>query len=182
MDLVYLISTFISEHFGLVIGILIIFASISSARKKAKRAQQEYDSEEYQDQRNFDYEETYEERKPPKSFKELMAEIEAELREETEAKPWDIPREPKKAVKQEKPFSPIPEGQSAYPSREPGKAAVKPVTPKVSMPPSVSVPGDLTSSDITKEKVSVKPKAKQNDLVTAVIMSEVLGTPKGLEK
>ena len=87
MDLVYLISTFIADHLGLVIGILIIFASISSARKKAKRAQQEYDAGEYQDQRDFDYDETYEERKPPKSFKDLMAEIEAELREETEAKP-----------------------------------------------------------------------------------------------
>ena len=191
MDLIYyliailqLLIEFVIENIGFVIGIVIIIAGMASSRKKAKRAKQaEEASKEY---RPFD--EDYKESPAPKpfakTFKNLMAEIEAEFNEQQEAKPWDIPQEGRGSAEGRPQRTPsgFPEGGSAYPKKAPVQPKVKntAVPPKPTVEPAqVVIPGDLTASN-PGEKPRKKTK-KPNDLVTAVVMSEVLGKPKGLQ-
>ena len=80
MDFIYLfesIVSFLFDHIGLLIGAAILFLSVSSARKKAKRAaEQEEQSGEFQQTQTG------------KTFRDIMAEIQAELESESEQKPW----------------------------------------------------------------------------------------------
>lgn len=198
MDLIYyliaivqMLIEFVIANIGFVIGILVIVMGMVSSRKKAKRAKQAQEvSKEYHQGRFSEYYEEEEYGEPPapkpfvKSFKDLMAEIESELDNAPEPKPWDIPREGRGYSTEGRPqktSSGFPEGTSAYPKKAPVQPKVRdtsvPSSPTVEPSP-VFVPGDLTA--INTEKPRKKTK-RPNDLVTAVVMSEVLGTPKGLQ-
>lgn len=204
MDLTFIIDMImelIVDHIGLVIGAVILFLSISSARNKAKKAaEQEENAGEYREQ-------------PGKTFRDIMAEIQAELESESEQKPWAdaAPKAPQKPpvppIYREESAAPMhPSGEGPHPwersvNRAPVSPKVEPkntpVTPKavpsnipvkpgvrphsVPMAEAIEVAGDLTKSDLSQTVKKVKKTAKRNELVTAVIMSEVLGKPKGLQ-
>lgn len=217
MDIAYLIEmilVFVIDHIGLVIGILIMAASISSVRKKAKQAREEQETN-GQGQQS----------RPVKSFRDLMAEIEAELEEDEDWKPWkettpQAPQTPVPPQRTEAPKGPnipplyreesagrqFPPQEGPHPwERSVNRAPVSPkaapqyspVTPKaapsnIPVKPGVhpqsaplaadmNIPDDLTKSDAIKAKKKTNRPAKRNELVTAVIMSEVLGKPKGLQ-
>lgn len=192
MDLIYNLIAFVIENIGIILGILIIFSGMVSSRKKAKKAKQAQEaSREYRQKRFRENEpmEEYEETPAPKpfakTFKNLMSEIEAEWNDRSEEKPWDFPQEGRGFSPEGRPQrmpSGFPEGGSAYPRKAPVQPKVRntAVPPKPTVEPvPVSIPGDLTATHTAK--ASPKEPEKRNDLVTAVVMSEVLGKPKGLQ-
>ena len=191
MDLIYylfavieLLIDFVIANIGFVVGIVIIIAGMVSTRKKAKRARQEEETPgEYRDF-GGEYEESPAPKPFVKTFRNIMEEIEAELNEKPEAKPWDLPGEGRGSTEGRPQRTPsgFPEGGSAYPRKAPVQPKVRatnvPPTP-TTKPAEVVVPGDLTAANAeTKPR---KKAARPNDLVTAVVMSEVLGKPKGLQ-
>ena len=206
MDLTFIIDMimeFIVDHIGLVIGALILLSSITSVRNKAKKAaEQEENSGE-----------SNEPQQPGKTFRDIMAEIQAELESDSEQKPWADaapkapPKPPVPPIYREESAAPMhPSGEGPHPwehsvNRAPVSPNVEPkntpVTPKtapsnvpvkpgvrphsVPMAEAIDIAGDLTKTDLSQTVKKVKKTAKRNDLVTAVIMSEVLGKPKGLQ-
>ena len=160
------IFDFIMDNIALIVGLLVLVSSVYSARKKKRKARVEAEQSQG---------------KPSeaKSFKEIMAEIEAELDE----KPWEDEAEPEE------------------PRRK--KAFSHPYAPPTEVPRDVNIPTAVLSEipplrpteraaeEDTKEaaekQLKVIKKKRNNpfsgdDLVTAVVMSEILGTPTALRR
>lgn len=171
MDPILSIVEFIFDNIGAVVGVLIIIAGMGSAHRKAKRAQEERKTiGDYREECPGEYEAPiFEEpqRKPEKSlFQDLMAELE----DSTGKKPWEI------SVPEERPTPQKPVVTASLLKKN-LRAAAAPSKP---LPPEVPISGDrITSKESSAAGKGELPKIG-NELMTAVIMSEVLAKPKGL--
>lgn len=168
MDPILSILELITDHIGAIVGVLIILAGMVSARRKARRVQEEreaYDRSE---------ESTFPEGPKKNVFWEQMNPWEGEWPEPSEAKPWELPS------MEEPPLPKKPITPSVAPSAAPKKPSAAPQTAAKPLPPKVQLPGDLTADAAEKGQAASKKAPRRNELVTAVIMSEVLAKPRGL--
>lgn len=174
MDPILAVMEFILDNIGAVVGVLIIVSGMVSAHRKAKRAQEERKTiRDYREEHHGEYEAPVFEEPQAKPKGSLFSDLMAELEESAEKKPWEI------SVPEERPAPQKPTVAASLP-KKPLRAAAAPAKP---LPPEVSVPGDLTASkgekDASSAGKSELPKIG-NELMTAVVMSEVLAKPKGL--
>lgn len=168
MDPILSILELITDNIGAVVGVLIILSGMVSARRKAKRVQEEreaYDRSE---------ESTFPEGPKKNVFWEQMAPWEGAWPEPSEAKPWELPS------MEEPPLPKKPITPTVAPPSAPKKPSAAPQTAAKPLPPKVQLPGDLTADAAEKGQAASKKAPHRNELVTAVIMSEVLAKPKGL--
>lgn len=168
MDPILSILELITDHIGAVAGVLIILAGMVSARRKARRGQEEREA--------YDRSEgsTFPEGPKKNVFWEPMDPWGGEWPEPSAAKPWELPS------MEEPPLPQKPITSTVAPAAAPKKPSAAPQTVAKPLPPEVQLPGDLTADAAEKGQAAAKKAHRRNELVTAVIMSEVLAKPKGL--
>lgn len=174
MDPILVVMEFIFDNIGAVVGVLIIIAGMASAHRKAKRAQEERKTiRDYREEHHGEYEAPIFEEPQAKPKGSLFRDLIVELEDSAGKKPWEI------SVPEEPPAPQKPTVAASLPKKN-SRAAAASSKP---LPPEVSVPGDLTASKGAKD-VSFGGKGELpkigNELMTAVVMSEVLAKPKGL--
>ena len=167
------IFDFIMDNIALLVGALVLFSSVYSARKKKRKA--------------AEAENPPQEASAPKSFRQIMAEIESELDE----KPWE-----------EEDDEPLPEERK--PDRRGGKKFDHPYTAPSDASGEIKIPVQTVLPEIpllrpteraaAKDKIAAAEKQLQvikkkkndpfdgKDLVRAVVMSEILDKPKALRR
>ncbi|MGM9566676.1 MAG: hypothetical protein ACI3W6_00635 [Clostridia bacterium] len=160
------IFDFIMDNIALLVGLLVLVSSVHSARKKKRKAKAESEN-------------PAEKPSVSKSFKQIMAEIESELDE----KPWDEDDEPEKP-RRKKAFS-HPYAPPTEVSREVNiPAAVLSEIPPLQ--PTERAAVEEMKETVEKQLKVIKKKRNNpfsgSDLVTAVVMSEILGKPKALRR
>ena len=166
------IFDFIMDNIALLVGALVLFSSVYSARKKKRKAASEA---EHPSQGSS----------APKSFRQIMAEIESELEE----KPWDeeepSPAERRSDRRRGKNFG-HPYAASAGASGEiniPVQAVVPEIPP---LRPTERAAAEDKIAAAEKQLQVIKKKKNDpfdgKDLVRAVVMSEILDKPKALRR
>ena len=168
------IFDFIMDNIALLVGVLVLFSSVYSARKKKRKAAAKAEN-------------PPQEASAPKSFRQIMAEIESELDE----KPWDeeedepSPEERKPDRRRGKKF----DHPYAAPSGASGeiKLPVQKVMPEIPpLRPTERAEAEDKIAAAEKQLQVIKKKRNDpfygKDLVKAVVMSEILDKPKALRR
>ena len=167
------IFDFIMDNIAVLVGLLVLFSSVHSARKKKRKA--------------AETENPPQEASVPKSFRQIMAEIESE----PEEKPWDeeeeepSPAERRSDRRRGKNFG--------HPYAAPAGASGEINIPVQAVIPEIP-PLRPTERAAAEDKIAAAEKQLQvikkkkndpfdgKDLVKAVVMSEILDKPKALRR
>lgn len=167
------ILDFITDNIALIVGLLIIIFSVHSSRKKKRKAAAEAEAGPSA-------------APPARSFKQILTEIETELEE----KPWvnEDNEEPPKGKRVHPYLESAPFGKKGaaynHPYAEPSDIPQETVVS--TLRPSEAAMVEEAKTAVEKQLQVIKKKRKNPfsdvDLVTAVVMSEVLGKPKALRR
>ncbi len=199
-----IILSYIFDHIGIAVGILIVLLSIRSSRKKKRRAQAENNGE----------------TPKAKSLREIMAEMETELNkaDDNDEVDVDIEEEAKEAEPTARPYgeqgsmdspwqqrettskrtdtpwasqAPAPEGPGAErlkPPALPGIAASAPFGENP-LPKGIHMPIEAPPMEVQRDAEECggngyfrKKKFNRGELIDAVVMAEILAKPKSLRK